>query len=73
MRLRYVDLFAPETILAVFGFLGVNQDVPINLKTTRKQNTSSIAERYTQPDLVQDYLARIGKPEWAIETLIGSN
>ena len=69
MRLRYVDLFTPRTIRRVFAFLAVSQQVPINLNTIRRQNSSHIVERFIQPALVQAYLARIGRPDWAQEIL----
>ncbi|MEO1290167.1 MAG: hypothetical protein AAFV93_20640 [Chloroflexota bacterium] len=66
----YTDLFKPETIERIHAFLGV-ASIPITAddKTPRKQNSTNILHRFTQPETVRAYLQRIQHPEWASEQL----
>lgn len=65
LELEYNDLRSPQGFEKVLRFLKVSEEV---MKTpTKKRNSDSIADRFTNPEVVSDYLQSKGLQKWITE------
>lgn len=69
LHIYYKDLFKQEDLSSVFEFLELKAGRPPDTATLRKQNNSHIIERFVTPDIVQQYLQKIGCPHWEFEAI----
>ena len=65
LELEYNDLRSPQGFEEVLRFLKVNEEV---MRTpTKKRNSDSILERFTNPKVVRDYLKSKDLQKWITE------
>lgn len=68
LKIEYADLAARKTVESLFTFVGV-QNFEIKFPTFKKQNTSTILDRFNNPDDVLEVLTELDRLEWARENV----
>lgn len=65
-EIRYLELAQQSRIADLIRFLGADDDI-VPEPVTVKRNSSNILERFSNPELVVEVLAKIGHEEWRSE------
>lgn len=68
LRITYAALCRPDGIRKVLSFIGANRS--LSWKTpTKKRNTSTILDRFTNKEQVSEYLLSTGRQNWSVEKI----
>ncbi len=68
LKIEYSDLATRKTVSDLFRFIGV-RNFEIDFPSFKKQNTSTILDRFKNPDDVLEALTELDKLEWARESV----
>ncbi len=70
LDISYLDICQAEGIGKIEQFLGVSKPPDPIAPATAKRNPSRIVDRFSNPELVLDYLERAGRSAWSHESFV---
>jgi len=68
LDISYLEICKPQGITEIEAFLGLSSPPQPVAPATAKRNSSRIIDRFTNPQVVVDYLERTGNSPWAEES-----
>lgn len=63
-EIEYRHACRPEGLAEVLDYLGIDASISIAPTTVRRSKSSSVADRFENPDEVRAYAKRVGSEEW---------